>query len=142
MKKISEVAMVLDGIDVVVNGIFYKPVSENMGRRYKRSFDGSGEVKIEPWRVITTNNTHRHFRLRNAKGCEVEYSLKDGCICDNMYSTVERAINEGISIFQEDIDNHSSRLAKADRIKESMKILKKKQTALKKAKPTKLPKKV
>jgi len=141
--KISEVPMQVDGKDVIINEIFYKANPIDMGHQYQKdSFSGRGEVEIEPWRVISTNNSVRHFRLRNASGCEVVYSLKDGCICENIYSTIEQARIRVKEIFQNDINAHDQRLRKMDKVKSSKAILVKKQAKVSKQKATKLPKKV
>lgn len=142
MKKISEVPMLVDEKEVEVNAIFYRALGKNMGSCYKKSFQGRGEVEIEPWRVITVNNTHRHFRVRNIKGCEEEWSLKDGCICGNLKATLDAARKDAFKMFQDDIDEHNSRIARIDKIKESKKELVAKQRKCKALKVVKLPKKV
>ena len=142
MKKISEITIMGPGEkEVVSNAIFYKIGSKGMGYQSGVSFTGSGEVSIVPYRVITVNTSARHFRLRNLKGCEYEYSLKDGCIKD-LYATLADARKAAEKLFDYDIENHTKRLEKAKIIKTSLDILKKKQKSMKTLKPTKEPKKV
>ena len=139
MSKISEVNMVVDKKEVILNEIFYKANPIKMGSRYKESFQGRGQVEIEPWRVISVNTSARRFRIRNTKGCEQEYSLKDGCICDNLYSTLIGARARAHEIFQEDIDNHDKELRDLDKVKESKKELISKQRKCKTLVVGKLP---
>lgn len=142
MKKVSEINMILDEKELQVNELFYTPKPIKMGNDYHNNFKGRGDIEIEAWRVITVNNTHRHFRVRNASGCEREYSLKDGCICDNLYSTVERTIEKGLEKFDRDIANHDKKIDFVKTVEASRKELLKKRKKFERAKPKKLPKRV
>ena len=75
MTTIKDVPMVtVDQVEIRLNSILYKAEwSSGYG------FDREGKARVEAYRVISIDNSHRHFRLRCMNGCETSYSFEKSC---------------------------------------------------------------
>ena len=71
---ISDVPMLThDECEIKLNGIVYGYSYDN-----GYSFEGTCKPEIVVYRVISVNQSARHFRVRCAKGCETEFSYAKG----------------------------------------------------------------
>jgi len=76
--------MTVDEVEINLNSLVYLG---DWSSGY--NFNKEGEVKIDAWRVISVDNSHRHFRIRSAKGCEREFHFSKGCSRENLFGTLK-----------------------------------------------------
>lgn len=85
--SIKEIPMLTsDEVEIELNTIIYT-TSWSSGYGFK----GKAEYKIIPHRVISVDNSRRHFRVRCLKGCETEYQYAKGCSRENLFGRLSSA---------------------------------------------------
>src|SRR5690606_25726894 len=84
--KISEVPMLTaDECEIKLNDVVY---DFHFDQKYRtEAYEGN----IRAYRVISVNESSRHYRLRCEKGCESEHSFKSGCERNKYYSQIGNA---------------------------------------------------
>lgn len=135
MSSIKDVPMLTaDEQEIKVNSVLFTT-------EWSSGYDWSKEGKavIESYRVISVNNSARHFRTRCSKGCEQEHQVSKGCSRTRLWGSIENARKELIELINKDADKA---LKKADEInKTAGHILTQRKLAAKML-PTKTPKEV
>lgn len=89
MKEISikDVPMVTDDQhEIRLNDVLYT-AEWTTGYDFKKE----GKFKIEAHRVISVNNSARHFRTRCMNGCETSHEFSKGCSRQRLYGDIESA---------------------------------------------------
>ncbi len=84
--SIKEIPMLTaDEKEIKLNAIVYKG---HWSSGY--NFSKEGKFEIEAYRVISVDNSRRHFRLRCKNGCESEYQFSKGCSSQQIFGSIEK----------------------------------------------------
>lgn len=115
VSKISEVPMMtVDEYEIVQNSIVY---SFDWDRGY--GFSGKVSAEVKAFRVISVNNASRHYRLRSAKGCEIEVHLSKQCAdYYGSLSSIKKKISEKAGV---DLKNCAGKLTEVENTQKAIK---------------------
>jgi hypothetical protein len=112
--SIKDVPMLTsDEKEITLNGLLYR-VSWSSGYGFKKE----GKFEIEALRVISLDNSNRHFRTRCVKGCESTFKFSEGCNRERLFGTLEAAKRELVLKLEGDLEEVAKREA---RMKETTK---------------------
>lgn len=96
-----------DEVEICLNSIIY---TTNWSGGY--GYSEKGKAEIEALRVISVDNTRRFFRARCSKGCESEFSYKDGCAKKQIFGKLESAVADMIEKINKDLEAVTSKQIK------------------------------
>lgn len=123
-----------DEQEITLNAILYT-VEWSSGYNWSKE----GKAKIESYRVISVNNSARHFRTRCANGCEQNHEFSKGCSRQQLFGTIGAARKELVKKIEYDLSNATK---KAQQIKNTLAHIESQKKLAAKMFPTKEPKAV
>lgn len=104
--SIKEVPMLTaDEKEIKLNAIVYKG---HWSSGY--NFSKEGKFEIEAYRVISVDNSRRHFRLRCKNGCESEYQFSKGCVRDQIFGKIENVKEKILHSIEKDLKKCSEKV--------------------------------
>lgn len=135
MSSIKDVPMLTaDEYEIKVNSVLFT-TEWSSGYNWSKE----GKATIESYRVISVNNSARHFRTRCSKGCEQEHQVSKGCSRIKLWGSIEAARKEVLVLIDKDADKA---MKKVEEINKTLGHIQAQRKLAAKMLPTKTPKEV
>lgn len=94
-----------DEQEITLNAILYT-VEWSSGYNWSKE----GKAKIESYRVISVNNSARHFRTRCSSGCEQNHEFSKGCSRQQLFGTIDAARKELVNKIEQDMQKANKKM--------------------------------